>query len=202
MIEIQEKEIGGETFKFNPMGAEKSREILVEIINRFGGSVSSGLENLGKADLKDVPPEANLTAMVGKLMGSIGGMIREITTNLDPPYYKKLLDEFGKRSEVKEEEGGQVRWPTMDAGYRDLFFSRRLVLEAKWLAWCMEVQYNDFFGLASTMTQNIVATKWIQDLQSKLSSPEGSTGTSTESQAPTNTTAPSSSSNPNGLSET
>lgn len=189
MIEVQTKEIGGETFRFNPMGAEKSRELLVEIINRFGGSISVGLENLGNADLSDVPPEANLTAMVGKLMGSIGGMIRELTANLDPPYYKKLLDEFGKRSEVKEEESGQVRWPQMTSGYRDMFFSGRLVLEAQWLAWCCEVQYADFFAHVSTMSQKAIGLKWIQEMQSKLSSQPDSIGTSTESPAQTNTVA-------------
>lgn len=162
--------------------AEPARRILVELINRFGGSFATGLEKLENVSFKNVDENMDFSLLIGQMTGAIGGMARELSLNLKPKYYEDLTNTFGKRSEIKmDNEDGPTQMQTMDAGFRNVFFGTRLLLEAKWLAWCLEVQYKDFFTLVGTEGQSVIARKALAAIRSQSSSQKGSTGTSSES---------------------
>lgn len=183
MLEKQTKEIEGHVFTFNPLFAEQARRILVELVNRFGGSIAAGIEGISETEFEDVEENTDVIELFGQLGKSAAGVIREIVTNLKPQYYEDLTNVFGKRSEVKiEVEDGNSGMMTLDKNYRNHFFGTRLLLEAKWLFWCLEVQYSDFFGLVATTGQKAVAMKALKAMKSSSSFPMDSTGTSTESQ--------------------
>ena len=184
MLEIQERTIDGIDFRYNPMMAKPARRMLVGLIRRFGGSMASGLETLGKEDLSNVDEKMDMLVVLGRLTGSIAGVIREITFNLDEDYYEKLTDTLGARSEMRvTSEDGQAAWMTMNNDLRNLEFGNRLLLEAKWVAFCLEAQYEDFFGLLSTASQQAIAVKVLGQAktQSRSDSQRGSTGPSSES---------------------
>lgn len=179
MLEKQTKEIDGLEFRYQPLMATEARKILVELINRFGGSIASGLEELGETDLgDDVDGDTEVASMLGKMGKSAGGIIRELTMNLTPEYYEKLCNTLGGQSEVKMVgDNGQEAWPTMDKGTRDLMFGTKLLTEAKWIGFCLGVQYADFFGLAKTVSQQAMALRAMATRKAK--SPSGSQTDST-----------------------
>jgi len=182
VIEPQEREIDGLTFRYTPLMATQARNTLVGLINRFGGSIADGLDGLGEADFSEATEGVDIAQMLGKMTASIAGFVRQLTTNLTPEYYEKLCDTFGARSEVKQSHEGQEAWPQMSKGTRDMLFATKLLTEAKWIGFCLEVQYSDFFELAKTGSQRAIALKWMSQKKIPLQSvsPQDSTGTSKE----------------------
>jgi hypothetical protein len=158
LLEIQEKEIDGRTFRFNPLTATEARRTLVGMIQRFGGSLASGIDGLSGSDVTGIDGDTEVTEMLGKVAGSLSGIIRQFTMNLTPEYYENLTELFGKRTELHVVSGGgQSKWMALNKGMRDLEFGTSLMTEAKWVWWCLEVQYSDFFELARSGAQKAVA---------------------------------------------
>jgi hypothetical protein len=180
LLEKKEKEIDGHVFRYQPLMATEARKILVGLIQRFGGSVASGVEGLANSDISDVDGDTEISEMLGKMANSVAGIVRQLTISLTPEYYEKLVDTFGKQTEIKVvSDAGQVGWPMLGKGTRDVMFGTALLTEAKWVAFCLEVQYSDFFGLVRTAAAKAVALG-IAKTKSPSSSPTGSTGTSSE----------------------
>ena len=158
MLEPVEKEIDGIGFKYQPMMATKARKILIELIHKFGGSLAAGVERLGDAEL-----DADLSQIIGKLTSPVGGIIRELTSNLTPEYYENLCKEFAERSFVTNPKGD---WIAMKKEVRDMYFGVKLLTEAKWLMFCLEAQYADFFGLVRTASESAAAYQRVAQSQS------------------------------------
>ena len=181
MIEKKQKEIDGVTFEFMPLMATPARDMLVQLCNKLGPSLASGIEGLDKA--KSFSLESNVAELIPALAGSLGGTIRSFCTSLQPGFYKNLITLFLSRVTFQNENGGMQK---LDEAAREIMFAVKLMTEMKVLIWCLEVQYADFFGLlrkGGTYAMLNLAEK----SQSGLNSQKDSIGVSSESPATINT---------------
>ncbi len=180
MLEMKEKEIDGHVFRYQPLMATEARRILLGLIQRFGGSVAAGIEGMAGQDLDNIDMVKNASEVLGKMANSIAGIIRQITTSLTPEYYERLVEKLGKRTTIRVvADSGQSDWPELTKGTRDLMFGTSLLTEAKWVAFCLEVQYADFFELARGAIAK-AAKMAAKKMKSQSSSQRVSTGTSNE----------------------
>jgi hypothetical protein len=160
MIEVQEREIDGKIFRFNPLMADKARRMLVGLVNRFGGSFAAGIEGMSDADFQEGDLEKDIALLLGKFTKSLGGIVRQISGNLDPEYYENITDTFGERSEMKiVDENQKTSWVKLSKDVRKMEFATSLLTEFKWVTFCLEVQYADFFGLARTASEQAIALR-------------------------------------------
>lgn len=166
MIEAKSKEIDGMTFEFMPLMATPAREMLDKLINKLGPSVASALEGLSTA--KEFSLEDDVVSkLLPAVSGSLGGGLRGFCEALQPSFHKELVDSFFKNVTV-EDEGKKL--PLKNQA--EFIFATKLLTETKVLAWCLEVQYSDFFellkqGLASATLSLTKKTQSNSDSQTK-----------------------------------
>jgi hypothetical protein len=181
MIEVKEKTIDGHDFKFHPMMATPARELLDKLIRMFGPSIAAAVEGLDSAE---VDTNMEITSILGSAMGSIGGSLREIAAAMQPAFHHKLVEELGSHTQWRNEDGNYV---PLRKDLREVLFATNLLTEFKWIAFCLEVQFSDFFGLFQTLAGQAVALRAMAN-ESKSRSQKVSTGTYKES-PPTNAIA-------------
>lgn len=180
MIEPVRREIDGDTYEFSPLMAKAARRELDKLINKFGPAVASGIQGL---QAMNVDAEVNLDAegteaLIGALpavANSVGSIVGRFSQSITPEYHEALITTFFEQVRVQNGEN----WPKLDKSYCDLHFATRLLTETKVLAFCLEVQYADFFGLLGTIKNMLGSLRKMTD-QSSLNSPEDLTGTSIE----------------------
>jgi len=174
MLETKERTIDGYDFKYYPLMATPARELLDKLIRMFGPSIAAAVEGLEGAD---VGVDMKVTDILGSAMGSIGGSLREIAGAVQPAFHHKLVEDLGKQTEWRNEEGNFV---PLKKDMREVLFATNLLTEFKWIAFCLEVQFSDFFGLFQTLAGQAVALRAMAN-ESRSKSQRGSTGISNES---------------------
>jgi len=153
MIEEQFKTIDGVEFSYMPLMATPARKLLIELMNRLGPVLGGAVGGAG--DNVQLTMESDL--MDGQaLTGALSKGITQLATAIDPDFYEKLVEQLGKQSKIKTAEGGYI---TLDKSTRDLRFAVQLALEFRWVLFCLEAQYSDFFGLARQTVKGIVAAR-------------------------------------------
>ena len=182
MLEVKEKTIDGHDFKYHPLMATPARELLDKLIRMFGPSIAAAVEGLDSAEI-DV--NMNVTSILGSAMGSVGGSVRELSEALQPAFHHKLVEDLGSHTQWRNEEGNYV---PLKKELREVLFATNLLTEFKWLAFCLEVQFSDFFGLFQTLAGQAVALRAMAS-ESKSGSRRGSTGISSESPPMSDTVA-------------
>ncbi len=156
MIESTTREIDGVTFKFTPMMATKARELLDQLLQRFGTPFGKALEALDQADKLTLDADtANPVAMVGQMAAPVGVALAELTGKLDPKFHADLVKTLARQTMVVGDGGEEVPLTT-DIEIR---FATKLMTEAKWIWFCLECQYADFLGLFQSTALQAVAAK-------------------------------------------
>lgn len=184
MIEKKQKEIDGIAFEFMPLMATPARDMLVQLCNKLGPSVASGIEGLDKA--KSFNLDSNIADLIPALAGSLGGTLRSFCLALQPGFYKNLITLFLSRVTFQNENGGMER---LDEAAREIMFATKLMTEIKVLVWCLENQYADFFELLKK-GGTYATLSLAQKSPSVSNSPKDSIGASSASPAATNIPAP------------
>lgn len=175
MLEAQEKEIDGIKFKYQPLMAEKAREMFDKLAGRFGPAIAAAVEKL--EDAKGLDLEKDLSNSLGLLTGSAGGLLREVCANLDPKFHKELVHTLGEQTHIMGEKG----FIPFAHEQREIMFGTKLLTEFKWLGFCLSVQYADFLEPLRNISLRAVVLR-AQANASLSGSPPDSTGTSTGSQ--------------------
>lgn len=181
MLEAQEREIDGSVYWYQPLMATPARELLDQLIRKFGPAFAAAVEGLENADLNLDQDTVNVGEILGTVTESIGGSIREAVRGLEAPFHHKLVEQLGKQSQIKNTET-QNQFVPLSKDIREVHFATNLLSEFKWIAFCLEVQYSDFFALLRTTAARAVAFK-AQANESKSRSRKDLTGISKESQA-------------------
>lgn len=179
MLEPQEKEIDGSVYLYQPLMATPARELLDQLIRKFGPALAAAIEGLENADLNLDQDTVNIGEILGTVTDSLGGGVRELTAALQPAFHHKLVDQLGKQTQIKNVETSEQFVP-FSKDIREVLFATNLLAEFKWIAFCLEVQYSDFFELLRTTAARAVAFK-AQANASKSAYRKGSTGISKES---------------------
>ncbi len=174
MLEPQEKEIDGITFKYQPMMLKSSRAMFDGLAQRFGPAIASAVEGLSEADINS---DMEIGAMLGHVSKSAGGLLRGVVAGMDPAYHAKLADELAKQTEFRNEGGNFV---PLGTDIREMMFGAKLFTETKLIAWCLSVQYSDFLEPLRTLGVTAMSFRRMGGLPS--TSPTESTGSFTESQ--------------------
>lgn len=155
MLEPATKEINGREYYYQPLMATPARELLDQLIRKFGPAAAAAVEGLEGADLS-LDQSTNVGSVLGVVTDSIGGAIREASRALEPPFHHKLVETLGKQSQIKNADGNFV---PLNKDIREVHFATSLLSEAKWIAFCLEVQYSDFFELLKTNIQRAVVSR-------------------------------------------
>ncbi len=145
MLDPQEKEIDGIEFRYQPMMLKPARAMFDGLAQRFGPAIASAVEGLSEADIDS---DMELSAMLGNVSKSAGGLLRGIVAGLDPSYHAKIADELAKQTEYRNESGNYVE---LAPAVRELMFGAKLLTEGKLIGWCLSVQYADFLEPLRTL---------------------------------------------------
>lgn len=174
MLEAEEKEIDGFTFRYQPMMAKKARALFDKLAQRFGPAIASAVEGLADAD---VDAEMNFAESIGGLTSSAGGLLRGVAGGMDPAFHAALADELAAKTQVMNDDGNFV---PLSNDWREVAFGTKLLTEWRLIMWCLNVQYADF--LAPLQSLAVTATGLRATALSRSDSRRASTGTPTESQ--------------------
>ena len=119
MIESTTREIDGVTFKFTPMMATKARELLDQLLQRFGTPFGKALEALDQADKLTLDADtANPVAMVGQMAAPVGVALAELTGKLDPKFHADLVKTLARQTMWGVAGAGEVPLtPAIDIGF-------------------------------------------------------------------------------------
>lgn len=157
MLEEKNKIIDGIEFVYRPLFATPARKLLDELIQRFGPALAAGVEGVGAAgEMGSLNIDSKPNEILGALGDSLGGVIRVICNGLDPDFHERIVELLGKQSDHKNASGNME---TLIKTSREVFFATRLLTEAKWIGFCLESQYADFFGLVRTATAYTLAAQ-------------------------------------------
>ena len=174
MLETQDRTIDGVTFRYQPMMAKPARELFDKLLQAYGPALAAAVEALEKAE--DLDLESDVAEMLGAVIGSVGGSIREITFATSPVFHREIAEALHKQSMIKNDDGNFV---PLAGSTAEMLFGTKLLTEAKFIGYCLEVQFSDFFELFKTGAMRALAMKAAAN-QSRFGSPKISTGTSPE----------------------
>ena len=171
MIELKQKNIDGVDYEFLPLMATPARNMLDQLINKFGPAIAKGLEGL--KDAGEFSGDDDVSALVPALSGSLGAALDSFSTAITAGFHKNIVDTFLNKVNVVEPDGNK---PQLTAADREIRFATNLLTETKVLLWCLEEQYGDFFGLFRRVGIQTAANMAIKT-PSKSNSLKDSTGT-------------------------
>lgn len=183
MLEPQEKTIDGITFRYQPMMATPARKLLDELVQRFGPVIGSFIEGLSAADELNLETEMN--AMLGTVTGPLGSGIKQLSKQMDPKFHATVVEQLSKQTQFSDDDGAS--YLPLKKERVEVMFATRLTTELKWIAFCLEVQYADFFEPLRDLPMRAIALRAMANTASGSRSPKTSTGSSTESQPATAT---------------
>lgn len=179
--EIHTTEIDDREFQFTPLALKPARKLFLQLTRRFGPALADGVAALDKAG--DVNPDQEIEQALGTMAAPLGAAMRQAFLELDPEFYESLTITFGKRCQVKNDEG---RWQELDATAAERAFQSKLMSEMRWVWWCLSMQYSDFLAPAQRAMGTAISLKAAAN-ESRFSSPKESIGKSTESPQATDT---------------
>lgn len=173
--------IEGVKYAYLPLMAKQARDILLKLVNKLGPVFGEGVSKVGESknildmDIGDGEDFNFTMEMVPALAGSFGTMIIKFCQAINPSFYAGLCDTFLPRITRYDPDGRQY---FLKEKQREIF-ARKLLLEARLVAWGIEQQYSDFFELwKSDAIKNLSHMMKTQGPQSDSQQPL--TGGSTE----------------------
>jgi len=166
MIKPVTTNIDGREYTFMPLMARAARDMLTQLVQKFGPVLGNSVKSLNGAKIDETVLEKEVLEMLPQISGGFGEMIIRFSDALSPGFYANLTDTFLKQVTVRDGENN----PKLDSNYREVYFGTSLLLEAKILAWCLTEQYSDFFGLWSqiaTFAASQMRTKTLLNSESQ-----------------------------------
>lgn len=134
MIEPQTTTIEGVTFTVTPLRLKKSREVFLRLTKRVAPGLGALLDALASGGGSLMDSDA----------GKIGGALEALVGPLSDEDLDWISDAFGETTTFSTD--GE-KTPYLTAANRESLFQGRLVLFFRWIAYCIEVNYADFFAL-------------------------------------------------------
>lgn len=125
MLETKTKEIGACSYSVQQLGALKGHQVLMRLLKCIGPALE-GLE--GKKLSEEV----------------LAGMLAKVVSELDEGAVDYFCDAFAGSTTVLMPDG---KAPFLNHVF-DVHFAGKYLDLAKWLVFCMEVNFGDFFGEA------------------------------------------------------
>ncbi len=141
MLQIEEREIDGKRYQYQPLMLKEARKLFDKLVKHFGPAIAAAVEGLEGADLGEGSDD--LSKAVGNIADSAGGFIREVVNGLDEKTHAEICDTLARQTRVDFDGDGKLV-PLWDI--REMLFGKNLVTEFKVVAFCLEVQYADFLG--------------------------------------------------------
>jgi hypothetical protein len=122
MLETTTRTIGEDTYRVTPLQAIQGRKVLVKLLKALG-------------------PAAE--AVADAQSGNVGALLAKLTANLEESLVDELCEIFAGRTEFQHGS----KWIGLgEAGQFDLHFIKKYGQMAKWLAFCVEINYGSFLG--------------------------------------------------------
>lgn len=177
MLDVEEKEIDGRTYRYQPLMLKPSRTLFDKLVQRFGPALANALDGLQSADIGE---EMEVMQALGSLSGSAAGLLRGVVQGLDSKTHAEICDTLAKQTTVEwsNEETGQTKYLPL-ADVRELLFGRNLLTEFRVVAFCLQVQYEDFLAPVQSLATTAMALR--AKAGSRSGSPKASTGLPIES---------------------
>lgn len=141
------REIGGREVTVKSLKMGPGRELLVRIFGVAFPAIADALR--GGADMRALAGGARLSAVIGTLLGGVGG-------RLDNALVDHVAHTLGAVSTAKL-DGAQLSLAT--EVMRDTVFDGDYMAFFEWLAFALEVQYRDFFGGLQARTKAAMGAK-------------------------------------------
>lgn len=107
--------------------------------------------------------------------------MRSFSEALSENFHKELVNTLAKNTLFKKDsDDAEDKFIQLAKDEIEVLFGTRLTTEFKWIWFCLEVQYADFFEPLKKTVQRAIVSKAIQN-ESSLNSQPTSSGFSTES---------------------
>lgn len=139
MLEARSKEINGSTYTVTQLPFTKARSILVLLTKRLG----PGLSRVMAGAVGAAASKGEKSLLDGATLEDIAGGLSQIVADLDEQALVTLSDAFGPTTTVRLADG---RTPFLVPETLNAHFTGRVLDYFMWLAFCIEVNYSDFFA--------------------------------------------------------
>jgi hypothetical protein len=127
-LEVKERQIGRATYRVTQLGFKAGRAAMVRLTKLLGPVLSRSLEG------------ANGRAL--SVAGLAGGVL-ELSERLSEQDLTYFCELFGEKTELVLDDGKR---PILLPAYQETWFAGQYQELFQWLAFCVEVNYADFFG--------------------------------------------------------
>lgn len=166
-IEAREIRIGATAYRVAQLPTSRGTALLVRIVKLLGPGVGSFVGGIGRSETAETDSAIAL---------GIGDALHDLAARLNEAEVAGVLAEFAKQTTVIVSEEIELRLHDV---YEDHFAGRYDELIA-WARFCLEVNYQSFFGGKSGSAKPLAQ---LMKLLQALRSPNMSTGPSTASPA-------------------
>lgn len=135
MIAEQNRTIGDVTFHVRQLPFTKARATLVLLSKKVAPGLGALLESMPRKG----------ESLLDKDAGQLGDALSKLLDPLSDADLEHLAEVFGDATCFQRV--GSTDRPVLNKANRQALFTGRLVLFFQWLAYCVEVNYSDFFAL-------------------------------------------------------
>lgn len=134
MLETKTRTIDGVTFYVDQLRFKTARQVLLRLSKRVAPGLGAVLEAMASGS--------------GEVMDADTGKIGEALENLLAPLSDEDLDYFAQAfGEVTRFSSDGDKKPYLTPDNQEVLFRGRVLLYFRWLAFCVEANYSDFFAL-------------------------------------------------------
>jgi hypothetical protein len=147
MFQTKDRIIGDNTYRVTQLPTGEGRRILVKLVKVIGPAISVMVEELG--DGKDAP------TILDSEMSSVGEAIRLFLDRVEQTDLDDLVTTFGRFTVVLI--GDKVLPLSLEM--QELHFSGKYLEMFKWLAFCLEWNYSDFFASSKIVAATVAGFK-------------------------------------------
>lgn len=132
----QTRKIGSSEYRVTQLPFGKAREMFVKLFRILGPVLGEALLSPGSAT-----GAAALASMTGSTLGNILKQMPALITEED---LKDFCQVFGEKTQLIRDDG---KTPWLTAELQETHFAGGMLEMFKWLAFCVEVNFGDFFAV-------------------------------------------------------
>lgn len=166
--EVRELELGGYTYRVTQLGARKAAEVLERLVKLVAPGTRGFADSVAVAQTLDALAMMGLPAAVATVLDEL-----KVGTTME------VAEIFAPFTNVREDERTDGPGPRLDKVF-DQHFAGKLSHLYRWLVFCVEVNYSDFFDESGPMAPVLEKIKGLfrsRSLEpSESESPPGSAG--------------------------
>lgn len=149
-MQTKNRIIGNHKYEVRQLGTSEAEELLVRLVRVLGPVLGALLEDVGGG----IKSPKGIKSLLDMDVTTVSKALHELGMRLTVEDLRHLRTVFGNASVCHQPDGKAL---PMKLEYQELHWCGRISDMFKWLGFCLEVNYSDFFGGAGLISKAVGA---------------------------------------------